>query len=115
MVTVTNYFVQKNKEGKLFISLELTGDVQAIQSSETGRFYLTAKRSRLASTFSEDIAKTLVGKQLPGKIERIQCEPYDYAVEETGEVISLMHTYVYNPEEEQEMLSLKGHRSLVDA
>ena len=43
MVTISNYFVRENKEGHSFISLELTGDVELIQSSLTGKFYASAK------------------------------------------------------------------------
>lgn len=112
MVTVTNYFVQKNKEGKEFLSLELTGDVEAIQSTDSGRFYLTAKKCRIASTFSENIAKSLIGNKLPGKVERVQSDPYEYLVEDTGEMITLSHTYVYNPEEVADVISETRQRML---
>ena len=99
MVTVTNFFVRENKDGKPFVALELSGDIEMIQSAQTGRFYASAKRCTVSSVFSEDMAKTLIGKQLPGRIERVECEAYEYTVKETGEVLSLMHTYTYVPEE----------------
>lgn len=102
MVTISNYHLRQTQEGKSFVSLELTGELEMIQSSTTGRFYATAKRCTISSTFAEDIAKTLVGKQIPGRIERVQCEVYEYTNRETGEVITLTHTYVYVPEEKQE-------------
>jgi hypothetical protein len=99
MVTVTTFFVRENKDGKPFVALELTGDLEMIQSAQTGRFYASAKRCTVSSVFSEEIAKTLIGKQLPGRIERVECTPYDYTVKETGEVLSLTHTYTYVPDE----------------
>lgn len=99
MVIIKSYRVRQNAEGKEFIALELQGDLEMIQSSQTGKFYASAKRCTISSTFTEEIAKTLVGKQIPGKIERVATEPYEYTVKETGEVISLAHTYVYVPEE----------------
>lgn len=101
MVTVTNYFVRNNQAGEPFIALELTGDLEMIQSSETGRFYAAAKRCTVSSVFEESIAKTLVGKQLPGSIDRVECEQYDYVVPGTTEVRTLTHTYVYSPTERQ--------------
>jgi hypothetical protein len=98
MVTVTTYHLRKNKEGKSFISLELQGDMELVQSMETGRFYATAKRCSITSTFDEATAKTLIGKQMPGTIQRVEAEPYEYTVPETAEVILLQHTYQYVPE-----------------
>jgi hypothetical protein len=47
------------------------------------------------------VSTTLVGKQLPGRIEKVEAAPYEYVVKETGEVLTLSHTYVYIPEEKQ--------------
>ncbi|MGN6293486.1 MAG: hypothetical protein ACTHMV_12150 [Chitinophagaceae bacterium] len=113
MVTITNYFVRETKEGKAFIALELQGELEMIQSTETGNFYATAKRCTISSTFSEEVAKNLLGKQLPGRIERIQTEPYDYTIKATGEVITLVHRYVYYPEEKQQMTQERPVESIV--
>ncbi|MBV4357708.1 hypothetical protein [Pinibacter aurantiacus] len=99
MVTITNYSVRQNSEGKSFVSLELTGDIELIQSSITGRFYATAKKCQIPSTFPEEVAKTIIGKQMPGRIERVECEPYEYTVKETGEVKLLTHSYTYVPDD----------------
>ncbi|HYH16498.1 MAG TPA: hypothetical protein VD794_14815 [Flavisolibacter sp.] len=115
MVTIINYAVRENSEGKSFISLELQGEVEVIQSSQTGKFYATAKRCTIPSTFSEDIAKSLVGKQIKGRIDRVQCEAYEYTVKETGEVISLMHTYIYNPDSKPETQLLQTQNELIGA
>jgi hypothetical protein len=101
MVTITNYFVRQNKDGKPFVSLELTGDIEMIQSSSTGKFYMTAKRCSMPSTFPEAVAKLMIGKTIRGRIDRVQAEAYEYTVKETGEVITLAHTYIYVPEERQ--------------
>ena len=107
MVTISNYFVRQNKEGESFISLELTGDVEFIQSSLTGKFYASAKRCSISSVFTEEVAKTLIGKQLPGTIQRVECEPYEYTIEKTKETLLLSHTYTYVPEESQPLAANK--------
>ena len=99
MVTVSSYRITENKQGKSFIALDLQGDPEFVQSKETGRFYLTAKRCSITSTFTEDQAKSLVGTKFPGIIAKVQAEAYEYSVPETGEVITLTHTYEYRPEE----------------
>ncbi len=99
MVKISNYAVRKNKEGKFFVALELEGEVELVQSTQTGRFYATAKRCSISCTFTEEGAKALVGKQFPGRIDRVYCDEYKYTIKETGAVIPLCHTYVYIPEE----------------
>ncbi len=100
MVQVINVLEKKSKEGKTFVVLELMGDAEFIQSSKTGKFYLTAKRVTISSTFDLQTAQNLIGNKMPGEIKRVQCEPYNYTIPSTGEVVSLAHTYTYSPEEE---------------
>ena len=99
MVTVKNAHQRQPQNGKTFVSLELTGDLELIQSQRTGRFYATSKKCFLASTLSIEQAKQFIGQQMPGKIVRTASDPYDYTVPETGEVIGLCHSYEYQPEE----------------
>lgn len=98
MVTIIAYALRESKDGKSFITLQLQGDLEMVQSQETGKFYATARRCSVTSTFDEPTAAALVGKTLPGSIERVACDPYEYTVEETGEVITLVHSYSYVPE-----------------
>ena len=35
---------------------------------------------------------------MPGVIKRVQSDPYDYTVVETGKVIKLAHKYEFQPE-----------------
>jgi hypothetical protein len=99
MVTVKNYQLREGKDGKPpYITLELAGDIELVQSANTGRFYATCRKCFIYSTFDELIAKQMVGKQIPGTIARVNCDPYDYTISETGEVIKLAHTYTYLPE-----------------
>ena len=101
MVTITSYFIRQNKDGKPFIALELSGDIEMIQSATTGRFYMTAKRCSIPSSFPEEVAKLMIGKTLRGRIDRVETAAYEYTVKETGEVVTLAHTYAYVPEERQ--------------
>lgn len=98
MVRIVNYHVRQNAEGKTYVNLELQGDLVMVQSLNTGRFYATAKKCRITSTFDEDTAKSLIGRELPGRIERVQTDPYEYTVPETGEVIQLAHSWQFLPD-----------------
>jgi len=113
MVTIVGLRPAKSKDGKEFIALELQGDIEMVQSLETGAFYATARKTSVTSTFSEETARGLIGTKMPGVIKRVQSDPYDYTVAETGEVIKLAHRYEYQPESApynpipEKMLSLK--------
>jgi len=98
MVTVTNYQTKKSKDGREFTMLEMQGGLEMVQSQQTGRFYATIKKCQVSTTFDETLAKTLIGTQMPGIIARIPCDAYEYTVESTGEVITLMHRWGYLPE-----------------
>lgn len=95
MVTVIDYAVRQNSEGEEFVALIIQGDLDIVESRSSGRLYATAYQTSITSTFSEEVAALMVGKKLPGQIKRIACDPYDYTVPETGEVIQITHTYEY--------------------
>jgi hypothetical protein len=101
MITIIGYAFRESKEGKQFIALQLQGDMELVQSQETGRFYATARKCSIPCTFDEPTVKALVGTKMPGSIEQVSCEPYEYTVPETGDVITLAHTYTYVPEGKQ--------------
>ena len=99
MITVVNYAVRQRKEdGSTFIALILQGGLSLVQSKNTGSFYATVKQCSVPSTFDEETAKTMVGEQVPGSVQRMNCEPYDWTNKETGEVLELSHRWVYVPE-----------------
>lgn len=100
MVKITGYAVRINKENEEFIALQLQGDLVMVRSEETGRFYATIKKCSMSSTFTEEQAKELVGKEIPGRIEKVPCEEFEYTIVETGEVITLSHRWEYLAENE---------------
>lgn len=97
MVKIIATKVSLNKEGKSFVSLKLQGDPEIVQSQQTGKMYLTAKTCTIASTLDEATADSLIGKELPGTVERVPSDPYEYTMQATGEVITLNHRYEYSP------------------
>ncbi len=98
MITVKNYHVRKGEKGEEYLSLELQGDVALVQSQNTGRFYATTKRSFMFAAMDEATAQGLIGSKMPGSIERVPCDPYDYTIPDTGEVVRLAYSYQYRPD-----------------
>lgn len=105
MVTVKNFLKRQSKDGNEFFVLVLQGGVFPVKSQETGRMYFTAKTCTVPTTFDEDTCQQLIGSQFPGQIVRVEIEPYEYAVPETGEVIELSHRWEYSDESAKNVIA----------
>lgn len=102
MVRIINYKERVREDGESFYVLELQGGIQMVKSQQTNKFYVTAKRATIPSTFDETTCKALIGTELPGEIQKVDCDLYDYTIKETGEIIQLDYRYEYCEEESQE-------------
>jgi hypothetical protein len=100
MVTIVDYSVCATAEGKEFCVLVLQGGIEMVKSKTTGRYYATSKRCQIPSTFDEQTCKSVIGEKLTGSIKKISCDPYDYAVPESGEIIELNYRWEYLAERE---------------
>ena len=98
MVTVVDFAVRHAKDGREFVALILQGGLHLAQSRQTNKFYATVKRCSIPSTFDEVTAKGMIGEKIPGSVQKTSCEPYDYTVEDTGEIIHLDYRWSYVPE-----------------
>ena len=106
MVQVTNFFEVETSAGKTFISLELTGGLELIQSQNSGKFYATVRKCRIPSTFDANIAKMMIGTQMDGDVVRVETDPYEFLNKRTGELMTLQHSYAYRP---KGSIELVGH------
>lgn len=95
MVTIINFKERQTEDGKSFFVLETQGGIEMVKSQQTGKFYATARKAFIPSTFDETTCKALIGTQMKGEIIREECEPYEYTIQETGEVLTFTHTFVY--------------------
>jgi len=106
MVKVTGYNIRERKDRTTFVTLELTGGLELVQSETTGKFYATIRKCNIPSTFSEQIAKMMVGTEIEGEVIRIAVDPYEFVNPKTGELITLQHSYAYRPKGAVELI---GH------
>ena len=113
MVRIINYQKRQTEEGKEFFVLELQGGIEMVKSTKTGKFYVTARKVSISSTFDELTCQALIGTELPGSVEKVSCKPYDFVIKETGETISLTHTYEYL-EEIGVNLKIEKSKSTID-
>lgn len=97
MITIKDYKSRINSDNEEFFALILEGDLEVVKS-ENGGIYFTSRTTSIPSTFDEKRCQQLIGKQLPGRIVKKSCDPYEYTLPETGEVIILNFTYEYETE-----------------
>lgn len=98
MVRIINY-KKRQAEDKEFFVLEVSGGIEMVLSQTTNHYYATAKKATITSTFDEETCKTLIGSELAGNVVKLKCDPYEFTIKETGEIVTLNHRYVYLPEE----------------
>ena len=117
MVTIINYKERQREDGTSFFVLEVQGGIEMIKSAKTGLYYASAKKATVSSTFDEATCNALIGTQMPGAIQKVPCDPYEYTVQESGEVITLSHRNTYQPNEESvsEQVSRQEFKPNVDA
>lgn len=101
MVKIIGFKRRETEEGKVFFVLELQGGITMVKSKETNKFYVTANKATISSTFDEQTCRALLGTELEGRIEKVASEPYQYTVKETGEVIMLSHRFEYMEDEKE--------------
>lgn len=95
MVRIIDYKLRSSVDGDPFFALIVQGGIQLVKSHDSGNYYATAKKASLPCTFDEETCKSLLGQELDGTIERVECEPYEITVEETGELRMLDHRWVF--------------------
>lgn len=100
MVRIIDFKVRESRTGDPFIALIVQGGVELVKSKETGFYYATSKKASIPSTFDEATAKSLLGMELPGSIQKAECEPYSIVDQETGEIRELDFRWVYVKEGE---------------
>jgi len=100
MVTIVDFVKRQNKEGKEFNALVLQGGIELVRSKESGNYYATSKKASITSTLDDATCQNLIGSQIPGSVQRIETDPYEFVNKETGEVLTLTHRWVYLKEGE---------------
>lgn len=106
MVTIKNYKTIKKNDGEKFFALVLEGGIEPVLSQRTGRTYFTTRSATVPTTFGEETCKSAIGTEFNGIIKKIDCDPYNYIVQDTGETIELTHRWEYVDENLQ---VLKDH------
>jgi hypothetical protein len=114
MVRISNYIKRTTEDAKEFFVLELQGGIEMVKSQDTGKFYITARKTTISSTFDEATCQALIGTELPGKIEKVECEEYSYTIKDTGEIITLKHRFEYVEEEKASTNKVEKSKTTIE-
>jgi hypothetical protein len=98
MVTIVGLEKRKAADGKEFNVMTLQGSIVVAISKATGKPYLTARKSSIPCTFDEVLAKSLIDQSLPGEIERIEVDEFEFVVPGTKKKLKLNHSFRYSAE-----------------
>ncbi len=95
MVTITGYKTKIATDGHRNVYLQVEGGLKTVISKNTGRAYLSTLKAQVFAAIDEEIAKGMVGYQLPGSIRQLKVDPYELVDEGTGEVRVYEHRNEY--------------------
>ena len=109
---IVDFKTRMNAEGEPFLVLIVQDGITLVKSKETGLYYATSKQASIPSTFDEATCKGLIGQELDGSIQKVECDPYEFTNEETGEVMELNHRWVFVKEGEtvENAVSVDQHK-----
>jgi hypothetical protein len=100
MVQIVGYKKIEKEGERTFFLLEVQGGLESVKSKTTGKLYLTARKASVFCSFDEITCQGLIGTKLEGGITKVEVEPYEFVIKETGEMISRNHRYEFVTEED---------------
>lgn len=113
MVKVIDYKSYQSEDGKEFYALQVQGGLEAVKSKETGRTYLTVRKATVFCTFDKENCEMLKGSEIPGSIKKVDTEPFEYTIPDSGEIVMLSHRFEYIGHEETNVSQNVIERELV--
>ena len=99
MVQIVAFQKKENSRTKESYSvLVLQGDPEVLISKSSGRPYISAKKTTIPCALEENQAQALIGKELPGSIERVSCTPFQLTLA-NGKKLKINSAFQYMPPE----------------
>ena len=95
-VIIVDVKSRKSHDGSQFMALIVQNELELV-TSKSGNIYVAAHRASIPCTLDFNTAKMMVGKELPGTLEKVACESYEH-ISGDGELVHLDHRWQYVPE-----------------
>lgn len=97
MVTIIGVEERVGENGP-FNVIVLQGKPEVVKSKVSGMPYLTARKTSIPFTFEIEFARSLIGTELQGEIERIECAEYEIVLPgKKPKKLKLNHKFRYDP------------------
>lgn len=96
-VTIVDVKERTSQDGNSFMALIVQNELELVVS-KSGNVYAAAHRASIPCTLDYDTAKLMIGKELPGTIEKVECPVFE-TVNSDGELVHMHHRYQYVPEQ----------------
>jgi hypothetical protein len=98
MVQIIGFEKKQSKSKESYAVLILQDEPEIMISKSSGRPYVAARKTTIPCALDENQAKALIGKVLPGSIERVSCTPFKLKLA-TGKEIKISTAFQYLPPE----------------
>ena len=99
MVQIIAFEKKENSRTKETYSvLVLQGEPEVLISKSSGRPYISAKKTTIPCALEENQALSLIGKDLPGTIERVSVTPFQLTLA-SGKKVKISSAFQYLPPE----------------
>lgn len=113
MVRIVDYKTIKKEDGSEFCLLTVQGGIELVRSKTTNKTYFTARTVNVPTTFDDNMCRSLLGSDFEGHIIKVACEPYQYTIKETGEIVEMDYKYEFVDEETKIIEEQVVNRELV--
>jgi hypothetical protein len=98
MVQIIGFEKKQSKSKESYAVLILAGEPEVMISKSSGRPYISARKTTIPCALEENQAQALIGKELPGSIERVACTPFEVKLA-TGKKVRISTAYQFLPAE----------------
>jgi hypothetical protein len=98
MVQIIGFEKKQSKSKESYAVLILAAEPEVMISKSSGRPYISARKTTIPCALEENQAQALIGKELPGSIERVACTPFEVKLA-TGKKVRISTAYQFLPAE----------------
>jgi hypothetical protein len=96
MVQIIGFEKKQSKSKESYAVLILQGEPEVLISKTSGRPYISARKTTIPCALEDNQAQALIGKELPGSIERVSCAPFQLTLA-TGKKVKISSAYQFIP------------------
>jgi hypothetical protein len=98
MVQIIGFEKKQSKTKESYAVLILQGEPEIMISKSSGRPYVSARKTTIPCALEENQARALLGKELPGTIERVSVTPFQLTLA-SGKKVKISSAFQYMPPE----------------